>query len=106
MQRPLPLREVAATGRGSGGEQQRPPRAVAAPGTKGVAVVLVNWSGADRVAGLNVTVRVAAVKQLGAAVKATRASGGAVTTHAATEDGWPWFAVKELGVADALILRA
>ena len=81
-------------------------RAVAAPGTKGVAVVLVNWSGEDRVAGLNVTVRVAAVKQLGAAVKATLASGGAVTTHAATEDGWPWFSVEELGVADALILRA
>ena len=80
-------------------------RAVAAtaPG-KGVAVVLVNWSGADRVPGLNVTVRVPAVKALGAAVKATMASGGKVHTHSA-DGGWPWFAIEELAVADALIIR-
>jgi hypothetical protein len=71
----------------------------------GVAVVLVNWSGADAVVGLNVTVRVPAVKALGAALTATMASGGAVNIHRPTAAGWPVFTVAQLDVADALILR-
>lgn len=76
-------------------------RPVVAAG-KGIVVPLVNWSGEEMIASLNVTVRLGSITT---AMKATMASGAAVVTHQSSVTGVGVYIVSEFSVADALILR-
>ena len=77
-------------------------RPVVAAG-KGIVVPLVNWSGKESIASLNITVRHAAIA---IGMKATMASGAAVATRPSTVAGVGVYVLSDFNVADALIIRA